>query len=124
MGVVLLKPGDPEAKGLVERGARYLETSFLPGRHVGSPADFNAQLADWLVRANSRHHRVIGPPPADRIVEDRAAMLPLPPLLPDPAFRKTIRLGRDHTSAFSPATPRFTHAPSATESRCGPISIR
>lgn len=96
MGAVLLKPGDPEAKGLVERGAGYLETSFLPGRHFGSPADFNAQLADWLVRANSRHHRVIGCRPADRIVEDRAAMLPLPPLLPDPAFRKTIRLGRDH----------------------------
>ena len=32
MGVVFCKLGDPEAKGLVERANRYLETSFLPGR--------------------------------------------------------------------------------------------
>ena len=28
--------------------------------------------------------------------EDRAAMTALPPVLPDPAFRTSIRLGRDH----------------------------
>jgi transposase len=96
MGVVLLKPADPEAKGLVERANGYLETSFLPGRRFGSPADFNRQLAGWLGRANERHHRVLGCRPVDRIAEDRAAMLALPPVLPDPAFRTTIRLGRDH----------------------------
>ncbi len=78
MGVVLLKPGDPESKGLVERSNGYLETSFLPGRRFSSPADFNGQLGAWLVRANGRHHRRIGCRPADRIVADRAAMLPLP----------------------------------------------
>jgi transposase len=31
-------PGDPEAKGLVERANGYLETSFLPGRSFSSPA--------------------------------------------------------------------------------------
>jgi transposase len=35
-------PGDPEAKGLVERANGYLATSFLPGRVFSSPADFNA----------------------------------------------------------------------------------
>lgn len=96
MGVVLLRPGDPEAKGLVERANGFLETSFLPGRRFGSAADFNGQLGSWLVRANQRHHRIIGCRPADRIAEDRAAMLPLPPVLPDPAFRASTRLGRDH----------------------------
>ena len=96
MGVILLKPGDPEAKGLVERANGYLETSFLPGRRFRSPADFNAQLAGWLVRANQRHHRIIGCRPVDRIAEDQAAMLPLPPVLPDLAFRTSTRLGRDH----------------------------
>lgn len=56
MGVVFCLPGDPEAKGLVERANRYLETSFLPGRSFESPADFNAQLTGWLVRANNRIH--------------------------------------------------------------------
>ena len=32
MGAILVGPNDPEAKGLVERANRYLETSFLPGR--------------------------------------------------------------------------------------------
>jgi hypothetical protein len=96
MGVVLLKPADPESKGLVERANGYLETSFMPGRRFGSIADFNHQLGDWLPRANGRQHRIIGCRPLDRIVEDRAAMLALPPILPDPAFRTSTRLGRDH----------------------------
>jgi transposase len=37
MGVVICKPGDPEAKGLVERAIGYLETSFLPGRRFRDP---------------------------------------------------------------------------------------
>ncbi|MGH3372877.1 MAG: IS21 family transposase [Nocardioidaceae bacterium] len=96
MGVILLKPADPEAKGLVERANGYLETSFLPGRRFGSIADFNQQLLAWLPRANGRQHRIIGCRPIDRIAEDRAAMLALPPVLPDPAFRTAIRLPRDH----------------------------
>lgn len=96
MGAVLCAPRDPEAKGLVERANGYLETSFLPGRAFASPADFDAQLAEWLARANARHHRRLGCRPADRIEEDRAAMLALPPVLPDPAYRATTRLARDH----------------------------
>ena len=57
--VLICKPGDPEAKGLVERFHDYLERAFLPGRVFVSTADFNTQLADWLVRANH--------PPAPRV---------------------------------------------------------
>lgn len=96
MGVIVCKPGDPEAKGLVERANGYLETSFLPGRTFESPQDFNAQLAMWLRRANNRMHSTLRCRPNDRIVEDRAAMLALPPVLPDPAWSETRRLGRDH----------------------------
>ena len=96
MGVVVCKPGDPEAKGLVERANRYLETSFLPGRRFASPPDFNAQLTRWLRRANNRIHSTLRCRPSDRLVEDRAAMMALPPVLPDPAWREIKRLGRDH----------------------------
>jgi transposase len=41
--VIICRPRDPEAKGLVERLHDYLERSFLPGRVFTSPADFNAQ---------------------------------------------------------------------------------
>ncbi|MGI8792723.1 MAG: IS21 family transposase [Acidimicrobiales bacterium] len=96
MGVIVCKPGDPEAKGLVERANLYLETSFLPGRTFSSPQDFNAQLAVWLRRANNRMHSTLRARPTDRMVEDRAAMMALAPVLPDPAWRETKRLGRDH----------------------------
>ena len=43
-GAVICKPGGPEAKGLVERTKKSLETSSLPGRRFDSPADFNNQL--------------------------------------------------------------------------------
>ena len=96
MRVVICRPADPEAKGLVERANRYLETSFLPGRRFASPQDFNDQLAQWLPLANQRTHRRIRCRPCDRFGEDRAAMMALPPVLPDPAWSKTERLGRDH----------------------------
>ena len=96
MGAILLAPRDPESKGLVERANGYLETSFLPGRTFSSPADFDAQLQAWLPLANGRQHRALGCRPLDRIAEDRAAMLALPPVLPDPAFHTSTRLGRDH----------------------------
>lgn len=89
-------PGDPEAKGLVERGNGYLETSFLPGRSFDSPDDFNAQLAAWLPIANGRTKRVLGCAPADRVAADRAAMLALPPVAPTTGWRSTLRLPRDH----------------------------
>jgi transposase len=90
------KPADPEAKGLVERANGYLETSFMPGRAFTGPDDFNVQLADWLARANTRHHRRIECRPADRIEVDRFAMVALPPLAPTVGWRRSIRLARDH----------------------------
>ena len=63
--VIQCRPRDPEAKGLVERANGYFETSFLPGRSFSSPADFNTQLASWLVRANDRQHRALGCRPSD-----------------------------------------------------------
>ena len=94
--VLQCRPADPEAKGLVERVNGYLETSFMPGRSFASPADFNAQLADWLVRANQRQHRRLGCRPVDRWEADRAAMLTLPPVAPVVGWRLTTRLPRDH----------------------------
>jgi transposase len=94
--VIQCRPRDPEAKGLVERANGYLETSFLPGRAFASPADFNAQLRAWLVRANQRRHRALGCRPVDRIDADRAAMVALPPVPPTVGWRLTARLPRDH----------------------------
>jgi transposase len=94
--VVILRPRDPEAKGIIERAHDYLETSFLPGRSFTGPADFNAQLQDWLDRVNRRVRRALGCAPSDRIAADRAAMLPLPPVAPATGWRSSLRLPRDY----------------------------
>jgi transposase len=96
ISVIQCRPGDPEAKGLVERANGYLETSFLPGRRFGSPAEFNLQLEQWLVRANQRQHRRLGCRPVDRWDADRAGMLELPPVAPIAGWRLATRLPRDH----------------------------
>ena len=94
--VVILRPRDPEAKGIIERAHDYLETSFLPGRCFASPADFNTQLQDWLDRVNRRVRRALGCAPSDRIAADRAAMLTLPPVAPVIGWRSSLRLPRDY----------------------------
>jgi transposase len=94
--VLICKPADPEAKGIIERLHDYLERSFLPGRSFDSPADFNTQLQAWLQLANRRRKRSLGCAPADRIVADKAAMLSLPPVPPSIGWETTLRLPRDH----------------------------
>ncbi len=97
MGVIILRPNDPEAKGVVERHNGYFETSFLPGRTFSSPKDFNEQFGDWITnRANVRTHATLRERPVDRFEADRAAMMKLPPVPPDPSLQFTTRLARDH----------------------------
>jgi transposase len=94
--VLICKPADPEAKGLLERVHGYLETSFLPGRSFTGPADFNAQLVQFFGQANRRWRRAMGCAPADRIAADKAAMMPLPPVAPATGWRTSLRLPRDY----------------------------
>jgi transposase len=94
--VLVCKPADPEAKGLIERCHDYLERSFLPGRTFASPADFNTQVRQWLQIVNTRQRRALGCAPTDRITADRQAMLTLPPVAPATGWRMSTRLARDH----------------------------
>jgi transposase len=94
--VVVLKPAEPEHKGIIERAHDYLERSFLPGRTFTGPGDFNHQMRGWLQMVNGRTRRVLGCAPTDRIGADRQAMLALPPVPPAVGWRNATRLARDH----------------------------
>jgi len=97
MGSVVLAKGHPERKGVVERTNGYLETSFMPGRVFADRDDFNTQLGDWLAtKANLRVHSGLRCRPSERIDEDLAAMLVLPPILPDMDAQRDLRLPADH----------------------------
>jgi transposase len=94
--VLVCRPADPEAKGMIERAHDYLERSFLPGRDFGSPAAFNAQLDAWLAVVNTRPRRALGCAPTERITADKQAMVALPPVAPATGWRASSRLPRDH----------------------------
>lgn len=92
--IVLTEPADAEAKELIERAHAYLERSFLAGRSFTSPADFNAQLARWVMDANTRPRPLPNRSPGERIAADRAAMLPLPETPPATGWRASTRLSQ------------------------------
>ena len=94
--VVICRPADPEAKGLLERTHDHYETSFLPGRSFTGPTDFNTQFSSWVATSNQRTMRVLGCRPADRVGADKAAMLALPPVAPVTGWHLGTRLARDH----------------------------
>ena len=89
-------PRDPESKGVIERANGFFETSFMPGRSFASAADYNAQLAGWLPKANARMLRRTGQQPGIRVAEDTAAMGALPPVAPVTGTSSRVRLGRDY----------------------------
>jgi len=75
---------DPQAKGVVERLQDFMERSFEPGRCFANELDFQLQLDDWFdSRANPRIHKTLRARPSDRLIEERAAMAPLPAAGPD-----------------------------------------
>ena len=73
----------------------YLGTSFLPGRHVSRPDDFNTQRQAWLKVANRRVHRTLGARLVDRSEADRAQLLTRPAVDLPTWWRFSTRLGRD-----------------------------
>jgi len=94
--IKLLKARDPESKGGVERMNRFFRQGFMPGREFDSPQDFNAQLDQWLPKANARWSRSRRERPLELIGLDRQKMRPLPPVAPETLFRNTVRLPRDY----------------------------
>jgi transposase len=88
-------PADPQAKGVVERLQGYAETNFEPGRSFANHLDFQLQLDDWFVKVNGRQHRTLRCRPIDRLIEERAAMAPLPDRPPGVDRRWVLRVPPD-----------------------------
>jgi transposase len=92
VGWVILDAGDAQAKGLLERSHRFMRSNFEPGRRFANPLDFQLQLDGWCDRVNERVHRTVRAVPAERLLEERGRMRPLPRVLPDCDRRTTVRV--------------------------------
>jgi len=96
MGSVVLAKGHPERKGCVERANGYLETSFLPGgvsrtATISTPSSATGWNSGPTCGSMGAAVR-----PSERIDEDLAAMMALPPVLPDLDTHRELRLPADH----------------------------
>jgi hypothetical protein len=92
VGWVILEPGDPQAKGILERSHRFMRSNFEPGRRFANHLDFQEQFDGWCDRVNRRVHRTIRAVPVERLVHERARMRPLPESLPGTDRRTVVRV--------------------------------
>lgn len=89
-------PHDPQKKGIVESGVKYLKGNFLPLRSFRDLADLNAQAKRWVIEeAGVRRHGTTGEAPLARFELERSLLLPLPALAPDLGTWSQATLHRD-----------------------------
>ena len=96
---VACHPGEPQEKGKVESGVKYLRRNFWPLRHFADLADVNRQAAHWRdTIANIRIHQGTGVQPAKSF--DEVKLRPLPQLLPDCRQTSSFLVHKDFAVRF------------------------
>ena len=89
-------PADPQKKGIVESGVKYVKRNFLPLRSFRDLADLNAQARTWVLeKAGLRIHGTTHEPPLERFARERALMRPLPAVAPDLGVWARAKVHRD-----------------------------
>lgn len=77
-------PADPQKKGIVEAGVKYVKGNFLPTRQFRDPLDLNTQARRWALEvAGRRIHGTTREAPLERFERERALMSSLPDIAPD-----------------------------------------
>ena len=89
-------PHDPQKKGIVESGVKYLKGNFLPLKEFRDLVDLNAQAKRWVMEeAGRRRHGTTGEAPLDRFEVERAVLRALPKVAPDLGVWKQASVHRD-----------------------------
>ena len=89
-------PHDPQKKGIVEAGVKYLKGNFLPTRTFRDLADLNAQARTWVMEeAGQRIHGTTRVRPLALFELERAHLLPLPAVTPDLGTWHRVGVHRD-----------------------------
>jgi len=89
-----LPPRQPQMKGRVEAGVKYVKSAFVPLREFRDIADANRQLRAWVIaEAGNRIHGTTRKAPLTLFVElERALLKPLPDVPPELAAWKRVKL--------------------------------
>jgi len=97
-------PHDPQKKGIVEAGVKYVKGNFLPTRSFRDLADLNAQAREWVLKeAGLRIHGTTRVRPLDTFAVERSTLLPLPEVPPDLGTWHAVTVHRDCHVSFERA---------------------
>jgi transposase len=98
-------PGEPQLKGRVEAGVKYIKRAFLPLRAFRDLTDANRQLRDWILAeaGNRLHGTTRAQPLAQYQAVEKALMRPLPDVPPELAVWAKVKVHRDAHVQFEKA---------------------
>jgi transposase len=107
-------PATPREKGSVEGAVRYLKSGFWPARRFQTLDELDRVYGDWRDRvAHQRRHATRQFVVADRLLEDRAGLRPLPPAAFDFSLSRVVRVPTDgylrHGACFYRAPVELLH---------------
>ena len=90
-------PRDPQKKGRVESGVKYVKNNFVPLREFKSLANGNQQLIQWVLsEAGNRIHGTTRAKPLTLFTQTEALLLqPLPDNPPECAVWEKVKLHND-----------------------------
>ncbi|MFC1665773.1 IS21 family transposase, partial [Pseudomonadota bacterium] len=89
-------PREPQLKGRVESGVKYIKRNFLPLRDFRDLTDANRQLQQWILEeAGNRLHGSTHEKPLTRFTLEKPLLQPLPQIPPEPAVWAKVKLHRD-----------------------------
>jgi len=98
-------PGEPQLKGRVEAGVKYIKRAFLPLRQFRDLVDANAQLRSWiLAEAGNRIHGTTREKPLCQFeAVEKVLLRPLPDVPPELAVWAKVKVHRDAHIQFEKA---------------------
>ena len=89
-------PHDPQKKGIVEAGVKYVKGNFLPTRSFRDLADLNVQARRWVMQeAGVRIHGTTRVAPLALYEIERPLLQPLPEIAPDLGSWHRVSVHRD-----------------------------
>lgn len=69
------RPYQPQEKGKIESGIKYVKNNFFAGREFASVQEMNQQLERWLVKANDRIHGTTKTKPSQLFADNELEFL-------------------------------------------------
>jgi transposase len=91
-----LPPREPQMKGRVESGIKYLKRSFMPLREFRDLTDANRQQQDWILgEAGNRLHGTTHEQSLARFAIEQPLLNPLPAVPPELAEWAQVKVHRD-----------------------------